>query len=164
MDIASRHAPAEPMTLLRLGNSDGDRFLMALAYYGQEAGHAADGIIIVAMARTPDELIERLLAQVRVYVEQKPGDLEIQVLINLSADAYIGVCEVPSYGGWVFKGDGSCQLKVLECSMEDVVSLDLSNMDKIAAAAAAPGLGSLRRLLDPRLLSQLSLSGAGCPD
>jgi hypothetical protein len=119
-----------------LSEGGGDRYLLALAYYEQEGGWAANGVILLAMARTAEQLVERLRPHVRLAVRATHDEdfgLPVQVLREASETAYLGKFTLPNHVN-PFAGDLGVAMRVLDLSPEDVVCLDLGNVDDLLKA------------------------------
>ncbi len=112
---------------------------MAFAYYEQKGGCAADGVILLAMARTADQLVERLRPHVRLAVRATNDEdfgLPVQVLREASDTDYLGKFTLPNHAD-PFRGDLGVAMRVLDLSLEDVACLDLANVDKLLKARLA---------------------------
>lgn len=131
----------EPILLSEKGE-DEDRVLLAISYYEQEGGYAADGTVLVAMARTPEDLLDRMLPHLRIQKEPSsdyPGQTAVRVLKEPSLDGYLGTVHV-QYGKWPFQDDASsgAGFKVIDCALEDIAALNLAKPSELSGISAAP--------------------------
>jgi hypothetical protein len=134
-----------------LSHNSEERFLLAIIHCQQEGGYAADSIMLLAMARTPEELLKKILPRLRFV--NAPNKACVMVLSNPSETEYVGTYPygfITSNRHFSYNNFYDTRLTILDCCMNDIVALDLSFPSQIVSnndSINTPSICEYARLL-----------------